>query len=306
MDTPLCFCASAMWSQRRRVRRNAYVFGAVTLVMIAAASTFGFAPSFLLGSAVHTHLRGSLGHTLAPHLLAGSASPTPGTFPGIGASKLAGSALLAAFLVSAHGDRRPNAGERGMVSRRRCSKVKRVHRECVGCRTGNGFDGGTDDHIPDAMGATSRVGRLRGWLGRAPRRNISRKELQKYGLGMVLSYGFVTNASSVFIIAAVWFLYTRQAGASPLTLRPLRLNPKFLAFYGAVYLSLGNAIRPLRFFAALGLAPAFDGLLNLLEERLQLPRWLSAGIMFGMLATFSVVMLLVAVSFAGFIAKISG
>lgn len=110
--------------------------------------------------------------------------------------------------------------------------------------------------------------------GKTPRwKGLSMKQLRKYGIGMMFAYGFVSNINACTMVAISWPIFIRQTGSSPIFFSPFRFNPKFIVFYGALYLSIGSLMRPFRFAIAAALAPAFDRILSTFQDRLGWPRW---------------------------------
>merc|ERR1712228_913321 len=68
-----------------------------------------------------------------------------------------------------------------------------------------------------------------------------RQRLAKAGLSVVLSYGWVSNVSSVSMAALSWYVFNKRTGLSPLA--PGQWKP-YLAIYAGFYV-FNNIIRPL-------------------------------------------------------------
>jgi len=87
--------------------------------------------------------------------------------------------------------------------------------------------------------------------------------LAALGGAILLSYGYVSNASYMVCLSIAWYLFSSRTGVSPLA---PGMKPKFLAIYGGLVLFL-NIIRPLRFALAAGLSPAFDKLISFVQSK---------------------------------------
>lgn len=118
--------------------------------------------------------------------------------------------------------------------------------------------------------------------------------MQRNGVGYFFSYGLVSNVNGCLLLAISWALFVRTRGTSPVAVdpglplvanvllacfKPARMDPKFLLYYGAVYLSVGSVMRPLRIGLAASLVPLVRGFFDFVQVRLRCPRpvtWLVA------------------------------
>jgi len=98
--------------------------------------------------------------------------------------------------------------------------------------------------------------------------------LAALGGAILLSYGFVSNASYMACLSIAWFLFSSRTGLSPLA--PGQKG-KFLAIYSGLVLFL-NVIRPLRFALAAGLSPAFDKLISWVQRKTGLGKAKAMGV----------------------------
>jgi len=113
------------------------------------------------------------------------------------------------------------------------------------------------------------------------------KNLAAAGTAVILSYGFVSNINSCTMLAWTWAKYVKDTGLSPfVAMYPPFFTKKFFAYYGAIYITLGTALRPLRVVLAGVISPAFNKVLETLETRLKFPKPLAV---FTMVFTFNVV-----------------
>ena len=104
--------------------------------------------------------------------------------------------------------------------------------------------------------------KLKGWIARnSPK--MDKVPLKAMGTAMLLSYGFVSNASYMACLSIAWFLFSRRTGLSPLA--PGQW-PAFLAVYAGLVL-LQNVIRPLRFALSVALSPTFDNLIAKVQDK---------------------------------------
>ncbi len=106
--------------------------------------------------------------------------------------------------------------------------------------------------------------------------NLSTKELlKKMGLSMFLSYGFVSNITSVIITSLSWFTFSKKSGMSPLAPGQWK---GFLAIYAGFYV-FSSLLRPLRVGLAIGISKYFDSALNQIQEKMNCPRPVAIGIL---------------------------
>lgn len=107
------------------------------------------------------------------------------------------------------------------------------------------------------------------------------------GTAVFLSYGFVSNINSCTMLAWTWAKYVKDTGLSPVVaMHPPFFTKKFFAYYGAIYITLGTALRPFRVVLAGVISPAFNRALATLETRFRFPKPLAV---FSMVFTFNVV-----------------
>lgn len=109
----------------------------------------------------------------------------------------------------------------------------------------------------------------------------TKARLQKLGTGAVASYGFISNVTYGGGMAFTWVAFVKQYGLSPLA--PGGWT-RYLAFYSAFWVTQ-NFIRPLRFSAAIALAPAFDRFIDGIAARLNLTRPKAFGVYLALLGT---------------------
>ncbi|CAE8635896.1 unnamed protein product [Polarella glacialis] len=124
-------------------------------------------------------------------------------------------------------------------------------------------DGGENDATSGEQEASSKK----------PGKLSVKQMMAKYGVGMVFSYTFLSNVNGCLMFSICWPIFISSTGLSPLLFNPFRLNPKFLVYYGAIYLSLGSIMRMFRFGIAVRITPAFDRMLTYFQDRLGWPRW---------------------------------
>lgn len=105
---------------------------------------------------------------------------------------------------------------------------------------------------------------------------ISTKEmLKKMGLSMLLSYGFVSNITSVIITSMAWFTFSKKTGLSPLAPGQWK---GFLAIYAGFYV-FTSLIRPIRMAMAVGISKYFDLALNTIQEKTKVSKGVAIGIL---------------------------
>eukprot|EP00614_Pseudopedinella_elastica_P001336 CAMPEP_0172586134 /NCGR_PEP_ID=MMETSP1068-20121228/5511_1 /TAXON_ID=35684 /ORGANISM="Pseudopedinella elastica, Strain CCMP716" /LENGTH=143 /DNA_ID=CAMNT_0013380833 /DNA_START=329 /DNA_END=760 /DNA_ORIENTATION=+ len=130
---------------------------------------------------------------------------------------------------------------------------------------------------------------------------MTKKNMAAAGLSVVLSYGFVSNINSCTMMAWVWAKYVKDTGLSPLMWSKFPpLAPKFLAYYGAVYVTIGSALRPFRAALAGVISPFFNKMIDFLMNELKFPKWLAILTLvftFNIVLTVSWLMLMLKVSF---------
>lgn len=101
-----------------------------------------------------------------------------------------------------------------------------------------------------------------------------RQRLTKAGLSVVLSYGWVSNVSSVSMAALSWYVFNRRTGLSPLA--PGQWKP-YLAIYAGFYV-FNNIIRPLRFAFSVSVSMYFDRIIAYIQEKFGVGRGVAIGL----------------------------
>jgi hypothetical protein len=93
-------------------------------------------------------------------------------------------------------------------------------------------------------------------------------KLAKLGMYALLSYGCVSNISYVTTVICAWVIHGKASGMSPLAKGQWK---QFFAIYTGLW-TANNFLRPVRFSIALFLAPTFDKLIGMLEDRFRLTK----------------------------------
>mmetsp|Transcript_101437 Transcript_101437/g.257958 ORF Transcript_101437/g.257958 Transcript_101437/m.257958 type:complete len:283 (-) Transcript_101437:141-989(-) len=147
----------------------------------------------------------------------------------------------------------------------------------------------------------------------------ARGSIQRNGVGYFFAYGLVSNVNGCLLLAMSWALFVRTRGVSPVLadpalplvgtvlkafFRPSSMNPKFLLYYGAVYLSVGSIMRPLRIGLAAGLVPVVRRFFDFVQDRLRCPRPLTWVVAFVSLVVFSLCCFPVAVLLCCFVLRV--
>mmetsp|Transcript_85630 Transcript_85630/g.165916 ORF Transcript_85630/g.165916 Transcript_85630/m.165916 type:complete len:227 (-) Transcript_85630:197-877(-) len=102
---------------------------------------------------------------------------------------------------------------------------------------------------------------------------LTKKSFAAAGLAVFLSYGFVSNISSCTMLAWTWAKYVKDTGQSPYSgPRPPFLTKKFFAYYGAVYITIGSLLRPVRAAIAGAISPVFNNAIDYLQTKLHFPK----------------------------------
>jgi len=126
--------------------------------------------------------------------------------------------------------------------------------------------------------------------------------IRKNGVGYTFAYGFVSNVNYCALLAVSWALFVKTRHANPAALspdlplfanvlsvflRPARINPNFLVYYGAISLSLGSILRPLRIAVAAALVPSAQKFFGFLQNQLRCPRPLTWVVALASMTCFS-------------------
>ena len=103
---------------------------------------------------------------------------------------------------------------------------------------------------------------------------FTKENLSKLGLNVLLSYGFVSNVSSITCLIISWVIYGKANHISPLA--PGKWKG-LLAVYAGLYVA-NSFLRPLRVSLAILISPTFDKFVSKVQTRTHLSRGLSTGI----------------------------
>jgi len=112
----------------------------------------------------------------------------------------------------------------------------------------------------------------KGWNGNW---SISKESVSKLGVGVLLSYSFVSNAASVICVLIAWVLHGKKYNLSPLASGQWK---HFLVIYAGLY-AVNSVIRPFRASLAIALSPAFTALLNRVQEATNLSKAKSVALL---------------------------
>lgn len=132
---------------------------------------------------------------------------------------------------------------------------------------------------PSSSSPSSLLAKIKNFFGGGEK--LDRERLKALGTGAVASYGFISNVTYGGGMAVSWVGFVKKYAASPLAQGQW---PKFLAFYSAFWMAQ-NFVRPLRFSAALALAPAFDRFIDAVASRLGISRPKAFGVYLFLLGT---------------------
>ena len=103
---------------------------------------------------------------------------------------------------------------------------------------------------------------------------FTKENLSKLGLNVLLSYGFVSNVSSITCLIISWVIFGKANHISPLA--PGKWKG-LLAVYAGLYVA-NSFLRPLRVSLAILISPTFDNFVSKVQTRTHLSRGLSTGI----------------------------
>jgi hypothetical protein len=133
-----------------------------------------------------------------------------------------------------------------------------------------------------------------------------KEEIKKLGIDCFFTYGVVSNINVGFLVSIAWITFSKASGLSPLAPGQWK---GFVGTYGALYLSLGSILRPVRFAVAVGATPLYSafvgrirGGLPFRESRPKLNRFLAiflASLLLNFAGTMGLIFL--GVSFAGLV-----
>jgi len=102
---------------------------------------------------------------------------------------------------------------------------------------------------------------------------FSKESMTKLGLYALLSYGFVSNFSYISCVIIAWCIHGKNSGMSPLAPDQWK---GFLLVYAGLF-AANNVIRPLRFSAAVLLAPKFEDIIDFIKRKSNLTiKWATA------------------------------
>jgi hypothetical protein len=103
---------------------------------------------------------------------------------------------------------------------------------------------------------------------------FSKESLGKLGLNALLAYGFVSNVSYITCVIAAWVVFGKSYGVSPLS---TGMWKKYLAVYVGFW-GFNNVIRPARFALSVVLTPAFEKMVENVQEKTGFKRATATGI----------------------------
>lgn len=95
-----------------------------------------------------------------------------------------------------------------------------------------------------------------------------RQKLTKAGLSVLLSYGWVSNASFAVTFSLAWYIHCKRTLLSPLVPGQWK---KFLAVYAGFYV-FNSIIRPIRFGLALSISFYLEKLVAAIQKRLKVKK----------------------------------
>jgi len=127
----------------------------------------------------------------------------------------------------------------------------------------------TDDAEADAAAdeppKKSGLEGMRSWFKKWA--SFDKEKLKTFGVDAFFTYGVVSNINAGFLVTLAWMTFSQSSGMSPLAPGAWK---KFAATYGALYISLGSILRPVRFAVAAGSTPYYTALVARLRKRLPL------------------------------------
>jgi len=132
--------------------------------------------------------------------------------------------------------------------------------------------------------------------------NLSTREmLQKMGLSVLLSYGWVSNMSYCVTVSLAWFGFTKKTGLSPLAKGQWK---PFLAVYAGFYV-FNNFIRPFRVALSVGVSKYLDNVIEFIQKKTNASKGLAIFLtvfLFNIVGTTSLMAL--GISFASFLSGV--
>jgi hypothetical protein len=130
---------------------------------------------------------------------------------------------------------------------------------------------------------------------------FTKENLVKLGLNVALSYGFVSNLSSITLVIISWIIFGKTAKISPLAPGQWR---GFLAVYAGLW-AVNNFLRPFRISLAILISPVFEKFIDLVEKRSGFRRSIAIGIVVALVNVLgSFTYLFVGLSIATSIARV--
>ena len=124
--------------------------------------------------------------------------------------------------------------------------------------------------------SASRTSRIASFIRRGKEHyGWDRKKLASLGASVMLSYGFISNVNACTLVTIAWVTCGRTTGLSPLAAGNWTA---FLGIYGALYLSFGNLLRPIRASIAVAISPLFEKFVNFLQAKFKVRRPVAFGI----------------------------
>ena len=93
--------------------------------------------------------------------------------------------------------------------------------------------------------------------------NTNKESLAKLGMYVLLSYGFVSNFSSITCLIISWVIFGKTKGVSPLAPGQWK---GLLGVYAGIW-AANNFLRPIRISIALFIAPYFEKIIQSVENK---------------------------------------
>eukprot|EP01031_Cornospumella_fuschlensis_P035370 gene35370-42866_t len=111
----------------------------------------------------------------------------------------------------------------------------------------------------------------KGWNGKSI---LTKDQLTKLGLNVLLAYGFVSNVSYITCLIVAWVAHGKKYALSPLAPGQWKA---FLLIYTGLW-AANIVIRPARFTLSLALSPAFDRLIDFFRRKMSLTKTQATGL----------------------------
>ena len=104
---------------------------------------------------------------------------------------------------------------------------------------------------------------------------LTKENIAKLGLNVLLAYGFVSNVSYVTCVILTWIAHGKTFGVSPLA--PGQWKAFLLIYSG--FFAANNVLRPFRFSLSLALSPFFEKMVVGLVHRFSLKKSSAAALL---------------------------